>query len=51
MDLFKMSVTIYPSTYALAAALILLVVLVAQIPALYGLSRLDLARAVKEQST
>ncbi|MBX7135582.1 MAG: FtsX-like permease family protein [Fimbriimonadaceae bacterium] len=51
MDLFKMSVTINPSTYLLAAGLIFGVVLLAQIPALWSLNRIDLARAAKEQST
>lgn len=50
MDLFKMTATIEPGTYIFSAILIVGVVLFAQMPALLGLWRIDLARAAKEQA-
>lgn len=50
-DLFWMPVTIFPRTYGLAAAVMLLVLLLAEIPSVRYVSRLDLAAATKEWAT
>ncbi len=51
MDLFSMKPALTGETYALAAALIFVVVLVSQWPALRMLNRLDLAKSTKERAT
>lgn len=50
-ELFSMKVVVYPGTYAMAAAAIVLVVLVSQLPAILQVNRLNLARATKERVT
>lgn len=50
-ELFTFGVTVYPVTYAATVAMVFLVLLVSQIPSLRYLSRLDLAKATKEQAT
>jgi putative ABC transport system permease protein len=49
-ELFSMKVVVSPSTYALAAAAVVLVVFLSQIPSIVQVGRLDLARATKEQA-
>jgi putative ABC transport system permease protein len=51
MELFSMRVVVSPQTYILAAALIVVVVLLSQIPAIAQVNRLNLARATKERVT
>ena len=50
-DMFSMDLVIFPSTYALTAGIVVLVVLLSQIPGLRNASRLDLAQVVKEQAS
>jgi putative ABC transport system permease protein len=51
MELFSMEVTVLPQSYFMAGALIIVVVLLSQVPALHMLSKLDLAKATKERAT
>ena len=50
-DLFVVEAVTYPSTYILGIAVIFGVLLISSVPALRYISRLNLARAVKEQAT
>ncbi len=50
-DMFSMDLIIFPSTYALTAGIVVLVVLLSQIPGLRNASRLDLSQVVKEQAS
>jgi ABC-type antimicrobial peptide transport system permease subunit len=50
-DLFTFTISVLPTTFVLAAAGVLLVSLVSQIPALVALGRLNLAEATKERSS
>lgn len=51
MDLFKMSVSVRPQTYILAASVILAIVVFAQIPSFIAATRLNLAQAAKERAS
>ncbi|MEE8373448.1 MAG: FtsX-like permease family protein [Dehalococcoidia bacterium] len=49
-DMMDFSLAIFPRTYALTVGLIILIVLIAQVPSLRNLNRMDLAKVIKEQS-
>lgn len=51
MELFAFRVTILPSTYALTAFLILIVMFFSQLPAILSLNRMNLAKSAKERAT
>jgi putative ABC transport system permease protein len=50
-DLFQFGLEVRPSTFVLTAAVILLVGLASQVPALRGIARIDLASVVRERAT
>lgn len=51
MELFAFKTVVFPRTYLIAAAAIVIVVLISQLPALSHVNRLNLARATKERAT
>ena len=48
-DLISFTMLIFWRTYALIIGLIILIVLIAQLPGIRNINRLDLARVIKEQ--
>lgn len=50
-DMMDFSMAVFPRTYALTVGLIIVIVLIAQVPSIRNLNRMDLARVIKEQTT
>jgi putative ABC transport system permease protein len=50
-DLFQFGLEVRPTTFVLTAAVILVVGLASQVPALRGIARIDLAKVVRERAT
>ncbi|MFO8101293.1 MAG: FtsX-like permease family protein [Dehalococcoidia bacterium] len=50
-DMFSMDLVIFPTTYALTAGIVILIVLLSQVPGIRNANRLDLARVTKEQAS
>ena len=49
-EMFTMYMVIYPRTYLLTIALVLLILLISQIPSIRYINRLDLTRVIREQA-